>query len=71
MFDHLGGSAGWCAGKVKRLAVDATLRSAAPYQKSRRERARQAGKQLKPVYVDSSDMRRCLPVSSSCVESDE
>ena len=46
-------------GKVKRLAVDATLRSAAPYQKARRERARLAGKPLKPVYVDSSDMRRC------------
>lgn len=45
------------SGKVKRLAVDATLRSAAPYQKSRRERQRAEGKTEKPVYVEKSDMR--------------
>ena len=43
--------------KVKRLAVDATLRTAAPYQKSRRARAAALGQKEKPVYVDKSDMR--------------
>jgi hypothetical protein len=38
-------------GKVKRLAVDATLRTAAPYQKSRKARAEAAGKTRK-VYVE-------------------
>jgi len=48
-------------GKVKRLAVDATLRSAAPYQRGRRQRAEEAaaagtGKTRK-VYVEKVDMR--------------
>merc|ERR1712078_9881 len=38
-------------------AVDATLRTAAPYQKPRRERDIAKGKPEKPVYVDKSDMR--------------
>ncbi|KAK9817839.1 hypothetical protein WJX72_002918 [[Myrmecia] bisecta] len=44
-------------GKVKRLAVDATLRNAAPYQKARRERARLAGEEPRKVYVEKGDMR--------------
>lgn len=44
-------------GKVRRLAVDATLRTAAPYQKARRERTKSEGKTEKPVYVEKSDMR--------------
>lgn len=43
-------------GKVTRLAVDATLRAAAPYQRSRRERAEEAGK-TRTVYVENIDMR--------------
>ena len=47
-----------CTGnKVKRLAVDATLRTAAPYQKIRRARAVAEGKPLRKVYVEKSDMR--------------
>jgi len=44
-------------GDVKRLAVDATLRTAAPYQKPRRERDLAKGNEARPVYVDKSDMR--------------
>jgi magnesium chelatase subunit D len=43
--------------KVKRLAVDATLRAAAPYQRIRRQQAIDEGKQQRRVYVEKSDMR--------------
>ncbi|KAJ1629222.1 P-loop containing nucleoside triphosphate hydrolase protein [Pavlovales sp. CCMP2436] len=61
-------------GKVKRLAVDATLRAAAPFQRGRRIRAEEKGKvstshfirisvipqgkgRIKPVYIESGDVR--------------
>ena len=44
-------------GKVRRLAVDATLRTAAPYQGARRRRQAEKGLVEKPVYVEKSDMR--------------
>lgn len=52
-------SCGAPGNKVKRLAVDATLRAAAPYQRSRRARQAAAGSGLRErkVYVEKSDMR--------------
>ena len=44
-------------GEVNRLAVDATMRAAAPYQRQRRQRAQKSGEPEKPVYVEKSDMR--------------
>lgn len=46
-----------CAGKVRRLAVDATLRAAAPYQLSRRRRAAASGKPARKIYIDQDDLR--------------
>lgn len=43
-------------GEVKRLAVDATMRAAAPFQKARRARGLETGN-IKPVYIEKSDMR--------------
>ncbi|GAX78904.1 hypothetical protein CEUSTIGMA_g6343.t1 [Chlamydomonas eustigma] len=43
--------------KIKRLAVDATLRAAAPYQRLRRNQAIQDNKTLRKVYVEKPDMR--------------
>jgi magnesium chelatase subunit D len=44
-------------GKVVRLAVDATLRAAAPYQKNRRERAIGTKKEGRGVYIEQGDVR--------------
>ncbi|MBD1822515.1 magnesium chelatase ATPase subunit D [Cyanobacteria bacterium FACHB-DQ100] len=44
-------------GKVRRIAVDATLRTAAPYQKSRRSRSQEASTGRKRVFVEESDIR--------------
>merc|ERR1712238_652955 len=44
-------------GKVVRLAVDATLRASAPYQKSRRERAIGTKKEGRGVFIEQSDVR--------------
>lgn len=44
-------------GKVVRLAVDATLRASAPYQKSRRERAIGTKKEGRGVHIENSDVR--------------
>lgn len=43
--------------KVRRLAVDATMRAAAPYQRSRRARAEAEGRKLRRVYIEKGDMR--------------
>mmetsp|Transcript_640 Transcript_640/g.1009 ORF Transcript_640/g.1009 Transcript_640/m.1009 type:complete len:797 (+) Transcript_640:152-2542(+) len=44
-------------GKVTRLAVDATLRASAPYQKSRRERAIGTKYEDRGVHIEQSDVR--------------
>jgi magnesium chelatase subunit D len=49
-------------GKVTKLAIDATMRSAAPYQSKRRERAEEAARngdssKVKPVYIETNDFR--------------
>ena len=44
-------------GKVVRLAVDATLRASAPYQKGRRERAVGTKKESRGVHIEQSDVR--------------
>uniref|UniRef100_A0A7S1YKS0 Mg-protoporphyrin IX chelatase n=1 Tax=Grammatophora oceanica TaxID=210454 RepID=A0A7S1YKS0_9STRA len=44
-------------GKVVRLAVDATLRASAPYQKSRRERAIGTKQESRGVHIEQSDVR--------------
>ncbi|KXZ46182.1 hypothetical protein GPECTOR_46g251 [Gonium pectorale] len=43
--------------KVRRLAVDATLRAAAPFQKMRRQRAAAAGRDVRRVYIEKDDLR--------------
>ena len=43
--------------RVKRLAVDATLRAAAPFQKIRRNKAVEDGQAPRRVYVEKPDMR--------------
>jgi magnesium chelatase subunit D len=44
-------------GEVRRIAVDATLRAAAPYQKARKLRYASGSKAGKRVYVEEGDMR--------------
>lgn len=47
-------------GKVRKLAVDATMRTAAPYQAKRRERAMASGDESlksKSVFIEGSDVR--------------
>jgi magnesium chelatase subunit D len=42
---------------VVRLAIDATLRAAAPYQKARRARALKEGPLTRGVFIEKSDTR--------------
>merc|ERR1719199_1694159 len=47
-------------GRVRKLAVDATMRTAAPYQAKRRERAQASGDpklMKKSVFIEGSDVR--------------
>mmetsp|Transcript_32291 Transcript_32291/g.73774 ORF Transcript_32291/g.73774 Transcript_32291/m.73774 type:complete len:704 (+) Transcript_32291:182-2293(+) len=44
-------------GKVIRLAVDATLRASAPYQRGRRERAKGTKDEGRGVFIEQSDVR--------------
>jgi magnesium chelatase subunit D len=44
-------------GKVVRLAVDATLRASAPYQKGRRERAKGTKNEWRGVHIEQADVR--------------
>jgi len=44
-------------GKVVRLAVDATLRASAPYQKSRRQRSVGTKNEGRGVFIEQSDVR--------------
>ena len=44
-------------GKIKHIAVDATLRAAAPYQLLRKRIQSEKGNPMKKVYIDKSDMR--------------
>merc|ERR1712238_396578 len=44
-------------GKVVRLAVDATLRASAPYQKARRERAIGTKYESRGVHIEQGDVR--------------
>jgi magnesium chelatase subunit D len=45
-------------GKVKRLAVDATMRAAAPFQRGRRERAESIGNpKNRKVFIEKEDVR--------------
>eukprot|EP00210_Caulerpa_lentillifera_P005678 g5430.t1 len=43
--------------RVTRLAVDATIRAAAPYQNARRNRATTEQKETKSVYIEKGDLR--------------
>merc|ERR1712087_197761 len=44
-------------GKVVRLAVDATLRASAPYQRARRKRAVGTKNEARGVHIEQSDVR--------------